>query len=255
MNVLDSPDFDELFTVPPARFVRTRNATAQELRREGRGDEADAVARLRRPTVTTWGLNQLASRHAGRVEEFAERVAEVTAAQEAALTGDAAGLAAATDRLNDTIRDLADVVAETIVQEGVAASGHRDEVETALRGAVLDAESMERLRAGRLEEEPAPGAGGFPTVVGDGAAGASEDQVERRLREAEAAAARAEERVAEALTRVDRQRETVSRLEHRLDDERDRLADEEQALERAEREQRDAVQDVRSARRRVERSR
>jgi hypothetical protein len=41
---------DELFTVPPEEFIRTRDALATKLTKAGHSAEATAVRRLQKPT-------------------------------------------------------------------------------------------------------------------------------------------------------------------------------------------------------------
>ena len=50
---------DELYGLPLAEFTKARDELARRLRKEGKGDEADAVKALRKPTAAAWALNQL----------------------------------------------------------------------------------------------------------------------------------------------------------------------------------------------------
>jgi hypothetical protein len=49
----------ELYTAPLASFIMERNRLAAVLRAAGKGDAAKEIARLRRPTVSAWAVNQL----------------------------------------------------------------------------------------------------------------------------------------------------------------------------------------------------
>jgi hypothetical protein len=56
---------DRLYGVDLAEFVPERARLAKELRAEGRRDDAEQVAKLRKPTVAAWAVNQL-TRHQRR---------------------------------------------------------------------------------------------------------------------------------------------------------------------------------------------
>ncbi len=51
---------EQLYALPPERFVTVRNGIADRLRAAGCEAEADAVRRLKRPTRAAWALNQVA---------------------------------------------------------------------------------------------------------------------------------------------------------------------------------------------------
>src|SRR5437763_4336427 len=50
----------ELYGLPPDRFIAERDALVRALRSDGQREEAAAVARLRKPSVAAWAVNQLA---------------------------------------------------------------------------------------------------------------------------------------------------------------------------------------------------
>ena len=52
-------DANDLYGLPLERFVPERNALAKDLRRNGDRDEAETVAKLRKPSVAAWAVNQL----------------------------------------------------------------------------------------------------------------------------------------------------------------------------------------------------
>lgn len=66
----ESLDVDALYAAPPARFVEERKRLGRALRAAGRREEALAVEKLARPTVSVWATNQLARREPARVGEL-----------------------------------------------------------------------------------------------------------------------------------------------------------------------------------------
>lgn len=78
-------DLAAVLATPPGEFVAARDALARRLRAERRRDEARAVSGLRRPTFADWALNRVALDQPEVVDAAAQAVAELRAAQEAAL--------------------------------------------------------------------------------------------------------------------------------------------------------------------------
>lgn len=52
-------DVDALFTLPLPEFIGARNALAARLKKAGRGDEANQVKALVKPSISAWAVNQL----------------------------------------------------------------------------------------------------------------------------------------------------------------------------------------------------
>ena len=61
-DTLDA-EIDALFQLPPGAFTAARNALAARLKKGGRGDAAEQVRSLARPSVTAWAVNHLYWRH------------------------------------------------------------------------------------------------------------------------------------------------------------------------------------------------
>jgi hypothetical protein len=145
----------DLYAVPPAEFTATRNRVAAQLRQSGRSAEAQAVARLRKPSAALWAVNRLASTDRKGVTAFIDAVdrlrrtqlrdpgaaAEALRAQRAAL-----------DALGDRARDL-------LTRAGLSASQPiLRRISDTLLGAAIDRARAGALRRGALSEElPAPG--------------------------------------------------------------------------------------------------
>src|SRR2546430_4625643 len=108
---------DELYRLAPADFTKARDELARRLRKEGRHDEADAVKKLRRPTVAAWALNQLARRRPEDVRRLLDTGARLREAQESLLTGGGERSA-----LQDATREERDLVAE-LTRDATAVAG------------------------------------------------------------------------------------------------------------------------------------
>jgi hypothetical protein len=56
-------DVDALFRLPLAEFIGARKTLAAQLKQIGRGDEADRVKALAKPSISAWTVNQLYWKH------------------------------------------------------------------------------------------------------------------------------------------------------------------------------------------------
>jgi hypothetical protein len=84
-------DIDGLFQLPLDEFTAARNALAAQLKKSGRGDEADRVKVLAKPPVSAWTVNQLYWRHRkafDRLLAVGERFKKAQAAQLEGKKGD-----------------------------------------------------------------------------------------------------------------------------------------------------------------------
>jgi hypothetical protein len=76
-----APDeIDRLFVVPPAEFVAARKALASALKAAGRRQEAAAIEKRPRPSVSTWATNQVARSEPDLIRELGEVTARLQAA-------------------------------------------------------------------------------------------------------------------------------------------------------------------------------
>ena len=78
---------DRLYELDLDRFTAERNALAKELRKEGRADDAEIVAGLKKPSVAAWVVNQLARRHRKDVDLLLDAGHRIRDAQRGVLTG------------------------------------------------------------------------------------------------------------------------------------------------------------------------
>ncbi len=73
---------DELYALAPAEFRSARDERADQARAAGDRGLADAIKKLRRPTVSAWLVNQLARQAADQIEELLELGEQLRQAQQ-----------------------------------------------------------------------------------------------------------------------------------------------------------------------------
>jgi hypothetical protein len=222
---MEVDEASELFALPPAEFVRARDALATRLKADGRADEASEVKRLSRPTVVVWALNQLARQQPTELGELLDDAEAVRAAQQG---GDAGGMRSATDRVQTHVTRLAAEAAAHTVEAGVAANPREAEIAGALRLAALSADDAPRLRAGTLTDVTSHANDLDMWSVGVGATGTAEKssrQSDRRAEAARAAHSSAETALARAERDLAKAHERVDELRARLERETSQLTD------------------------------
>jgi hypothetical protein len=143
---------DELFGLPLDEFTAARNDLAKRLRADGKRDEAEAVAALRKPSVAAWVVNRLARERRDGLRALVDAAEAVRAGREDAderFRGAADGLT----------RDAREILAEA---GRPATDAVLREVATTLRAGAADA--PDALVAGRLTETIEPS--GFEAMAG-----------------------------------------------------------------------------------------
>ncbi|HLF68737.1 MAG TPA: hypothetical protein VI503_05275 [Gaiellaceae bacterium] len=228
------PEAERLLAVAPEDFVSERKALARRLRDEGRGEDAAAVERMRKPSRVVFAVNRGARdrpKAAQAAADAAERVKELQ------LGGDPDAFREALRELDDAIALLADVAVAHVAASGRPASeAMRQRVRELLRSAVADDDAHEALARGVLTEElEAPGFSPFAGMTAPtpsrkqerrGPSRAEQREEERR---AQARALRAElesaERALEEATHTLREAERArAAREREVDSLRRRLA-------------------------------
>jgi hypothetical protein len=155
----------DLYAVEPESFTAARNALVKKLRVASDKDQATRVAKLRRPTVSAWALNQVARTSPRLIENLLAAGASLQAAMSEALSGDGSRLHAAEAEERtavDAICSAAGCVGRTLTDE------HRQRMVATLRAAVLDETVAHALRDGCLDsdhEAPSFGFDAVPTTV------------------------------------------------------------------------------------------
>ena len=224
---------DELYGAPPAEFIARRDALAKELRKTDRA-AADAVKKLRKPSVSAAAVNQLVRRSADDVEAL---LAAGEALRQAQLGG------GDRDAIRAAARDEREAVEQLVGHAGKLSPAALEEVRETLHAAATDEEARELLRRGVLTEaRRAVGLGGFAVAAprkGETKPRAPKAKAKTRAAGEEAAKAREREAEAErgraARERVKKARAALREAEKAAaaaERERDRAAT---ALKRAER--------------------
>ncbi|MEU7751052.1 hypothetical protein AB0B57_28575 [Micromonospora sp. NPDC049101] len=140
----------QLYRIPPDRFVAARDAAVAEARRAGDPGTARQVARLRRPTVAAWLVNLLAIQRPELVADLVQLADALRTAQRE-LRG---------ARLRELSAQRRAVVGALVAEVRRLAAAEPDappasrlplaEVEATLNAAFSDVEVAEQVRAGRL---------------------------------------------------------------------------------------------------------
>jgi hypothetical protein len=200
-------DPSDLYGLPLERFTPERNALATQLRQEGRRDQAAEVARLRKPSLAAWAVNQLVRTQKREVGVLFKAGDALQKAQADVLAGegDAASLRKAADAERAALDKLAGKARGLLSSEGHAlAQTKLEQVSETLHAAAIDEEARQQVREGCLEREL--------RHVGLGSLGAADAGSRRRE-----APRRARDRVAER-RKAARQAEAAARRAAELAD-------------------------------------
>jgi hypothetical protein len=212
---------DELFRLPPDRFVAQRDALAASLREDKRKEDAAAVKKLRRPTVAAWAVNRLADVDADRLTDLAALPRQIRDAQQAAVNGDPSAMRTTQRRRMELVGGLTDAALRAARDAGVDAEGSRRDVTGLREAASLDPSVAAEVTSGRLQRtvEP-PSAFELPDIVAAPHAPAAppEPQID------EQAVRAAETRLDAARRALDAAEADVRRLQGELDVARDERA-------------------------------
>ena len=148
---------DELYAVRPEEFVAARSALVKQLKADGRKDDAAAVAKLRRPSVAAWALNQVAREHPELVAAAIDAGEQLRAASDAAVAGRPGELRDATAAERAA---AGAVVKAAAAHLGARADATAPALLATIRVAALDEAVADQLRRGVLvTEQEQPGFG------------------------------------------------------------------------------------------------
>ncbi|MDX6473357.1 MAG: hypothetical protein QOK22_2173 [Gaiellaceae bacterium] len=175
---------DELYGAELAAFVALRATLVRELRAQGDTEDAERLAKLRKPTVFAWTLNQLARRERRDVDLLLDAGHRLREAQAGVLRGaDRTEFERARQIEKDALRRLEHAAAGLLAEKrGGASNSLLQQISSTLRTAAVSEEGRELLARGSfvapLESE------GFGALAGL----APDVSVERVVRRAESAA-------------------------------------------------------------------
>ncbi len=221
------PDpLDRLYAAALEDFVAVRRDVAKELKDAGDGESAAEVAKLRKPSVAVWALNQAGRRDpkaARSLAATAEKVADVQARRS---SGD---LRAEQERLRDVSASLVEAAEDALRDVGRAVPdtlGQR--LHELLRAVAADPAARAALAAGQLAQEPelggfsalgALGSAATPERPAKAAAAPSKAELARERRDAEREARRQELRAElhDAEAEADEARRAADRADRRVE--------------------------------------
>jgi hypothetical protein len=129
-------------------FVSERTRLARELRDSGDREAADQVAKLKKPTVAAWALNQLSRRQRRDVDLLLDAGHRLRQAQEGVVGGaDREVFEKAQKTQRDALRRLTQQASELL---GGASSQALAQISGTLRAAAVSEEGRELLARGRF---------------------------------------------------------------------------------------------------------
>ena len=151
MADVEETRLDRIYAAPRERFVSERDEVAKELRAEGKPDEADAVAALRKPNLVAWALNQVSRSSSDAVRRLIE-------AQDAMhKTESADAMQELSQERQKIMGDLTSSAVAVLEEAGHAGQDAGDKIALTLLALGTNAEAADRFRKGRLHQEVAPG--------------------------------------------------------------------------------------------------
>jgi hypothetical protein len=139
---------DHVYGAELGDFVSERARLVKELRGEGRRDEAEQIARLRKPTAPAWAVNQLTRQQRRDVDLLLDAGHRLRQAQAGVLRGtdkDEFERARAIER--DAVRRLTHEADKLL---GGTSSATRAQIAETLRNAAVSEEGREQLARGRF---------------------------------------------------------------------------------------------------------
>jgi hypothetical protein len=143
----------DLYGLPLEEFTAARNELVRELKRAGKKEAADEVGVLRKPTRSTWAVNQVARRRPQETRALVKAGDELRKAQRAVVAGrDSEVLAQAQRKHRSLLDELTETAREVLDEHGPASSVLTQAVQT-LRGASIEKETAKDLVRGTLAEE------------------------------------------------------------------------------------------------------
>ncbi|MBM3818718.1 MAG: hypothetical protein FJW14_06835 [Acidimicrobiia bacterium] len=99
-------DVDGLFQLPLDEFTAARNALAAQLKKAGRGEDADRIKGLPKPSVPAWTVNQLYWKHRKPFERLLAAGEKFRNAQAAQLAGKKGDLREPLDARRNALNEL-----------------------------------------------------------------------------------------------------------------------------------------------------
>jgi len=112
------PDIDALYKLPLPQFTAARNALAGRLKKAGRGDEADRIKALNKPSLPAWAVNQLYWEHRDSFDRLIDAGERLRKAQASKLAGQSGDIRGALDALREALSELTRLAADRLRDSG-----------------------------------------------------------------------------------------------------------------------------------------
>jgi hypothetical protein len=138
----------ELYLVPPARFVATRDEVAHKARAAGHRELARQLQALRRPTLSAWLVNVLARHERAAMEDLATLGRRLRHAQ---IRLDGSQLRQLSKQRHQLVGELLHLARQQALDAGVEPTDRMlCEVEATLHAALVDLAASSAVLSGRL---------------------------------------------------------------------------------------------------------
>jgi hypothetical protein len=111
-------DLDALFMLPLAEFTAARNTLAKRLKQEGRGNEAEFVKTLMKPSISAWAVNQLYWEHREAFDRLIAAGERFRQAQTSRLAPKVTAMRGALDARREALSNLSDLAAALLGHAG-----------------------------------------------------------------------------------------------------------------------------------------
>jgi hypothetical protein len=152
---------DDLYSLPLDDFTAARDRLAGRLSKEGKADQAESVAKLRKPSVAAWALNRASRRYPEDVSELLASHERIRSARSAE------ALQEASRERQRAVSELEARAVAELAEAGRPASGPmRDRIAKTLLAVATDPEGEQDLAAGRLVREIEPSGEGWGAIAG-----------------------------------------------------------------------------------------
>jgi hypothetical protein len=229
---------DQLYGADLDSFVTERTRLARELSDAGDREGGERIAKLKKPTVAAWALNQLARKHRRDVDLLLDAGHRLRQAQEGVVGGaDRSSFEQAQKTQREALRRLTQQASQLL---GGASAQVLSQISETLRTAAVSEEGRELLATGRftapLTSEGFDVFGGvLPERPKKKAAAAKSRQANDELRQARERVRELERAVREAEVRVTKLKTELKESERAAESARVALAAAQRELKNAER--------------------
>ncbi len=157
-------DVDALFKLPLAEFTGARNSLATRLKQSGRGNDANLVKGLTKPSVTAWAVNQLYWKHREAFDKLVAAGERVRQSQASGLAGKKADMRGPLDARREALSHLSELTTELLRDAGHNPSPDSlNRIITTLEAVSAYASLSDGPRPGRLTRDVDPP--GFDSLI------------------------------------------------------------------------------------------